>query len=339
MILMSKPPFEINDAIINKLAEITTKLGGLNVIVNKKMDLHLRKASMVKTINSSCAIEANTLTEQQVEGIINGKRIIAPPNEIIEVMNAYNAYVAIDDFEPYKTSSFLKAHGMLMEQLADDAGRYRTTDVAVYDDKKVVHIGARPQFISGLMDELFKWAEASQLNPIIKACVMHYEIETIHPFSDGNGRIGRLWQSVILCRYNELFKLTPIETLVYTNQQRYYGSIEASRRENSSTPFIEFMMEMISGTIDAFNDGGNRLQVLKNEYLKKLSRNEKEMLRIIIGNFSTGDVITTGRLGEVTRYSDSAIRNHLKKLTDEKILIASGENKGRKYMLNKNVFS
>jgi Fic family protein len=336
---MNKPPFEINDVIINRLADITTKLGGLGAISNKKMNLHLRKASMIKTINSSCAIEANTLTEQQVEGIINGKRIIAPPNEIIEIMNAYEAYVAINEFEPYDTSSFLKAHGILMKQLAEDAGSYRKKDVGVYDGDKVIHIGARPQYISGLMDELFKWAEMSQLNPIIKACVMHYEIETVHPFSDGNGRIGRLWQSVILCRYNELFKLMPIETLVYENQQRYYGSIEASRKENSSTPFIEFMMEMILKTIDAFGIDGDRLPGLNKEYLKKLNKGEKEMLRNIIGNFDTDDKITMGQLSETTYYSNSAIRNHLKKLTDEKILVASGENKGRKYVLNKKVFS
>ncbi|MCL2786259.1 MAG: Fic family protein [Methanomassiliicoccaceae archaeon] len=336
---MSKPPFEINDTIINRLAEIASRLGRLNVTVNKKMDLYLRKASMVKTINSSCAIEANTLTERQVEGLINGKRIIAPPNEIIEVMNAYDAYVAMDEYEPYEASSFLKAHGILMKQLADDAGRYRTTDVGVYDQGRVVHIGARPWYISGLMDELFKWAKTSELNPIIKACVMHYEIETVHPFSNGNGRIGRLWQSVILCEYNELFKLMPIETLVYANQQRYYESLESSRRENSSTPFIEFMMEMILGTMDAFSGNENRLHELNNEYLKNLNKSEKEILGIIINNFNTDDVITAGRLSEITDRTDSTVRSHLKKLTDEKILIASGENKGRKYQLNKNIFS
>ena len=200
-------------------------------------------------------------------------------------------------------------------------------------------MGARPQYISELVDELFKWAETSQLNPIIKACVMHYEFETVHPFSDGNGRIGRLWQSVILCRYNELFKLMPIETLVYANQQRYYDSIEASRTENSSTPFIEFMMGMISKTIDAFGIDGDRLPGLNKEYLKKLNKGEKEMLRNIISNFNEDDKITTGQLSETTYYSNSSIRNHLKKLTAERILIASGENKGRKYVLNKKVFS
>jgi len=334
---MNKPPFEINDTIINTLAEITIKLGRLDTAPERKMNLYLRKASMVKTINSSCAIEANTLSEQQVEGIIDGKRIIAPPNEILEVKNAYDAYVAMDEYEPYETASFLKAHGILMKQLADDAGRYRSTDVGVFDRGKVVHIGARPQFLSNLMDDLFRWARMSELNPIIKACVLHYEIETIHPFSDGNGRIGRLWQSVVLCKYNKLFKLMPIETLVYANQQRYYDSIEASRERNSSTPFIEFMMEMISGTIDAFGGNGNQLRGLNDEYLKNLSKNEKEMLRIIVNNFNAGDIITAGRLSEITDKPNSTVRNYLRKFTDEKLLLASGENKGRTYVLNPDI--
>ena len=336
---MSRPPFEINDNIINMLAEITNKLGRSDAVANKKMNLHLRKASMVKTVNSSCAIESNMLTEQQVEGVINGKRIIAPPNEIIEVKNAYEAYLRIDEYEPYETRSFLKAHGILTKQLLKDAGRYRATDVAVYEGKNVVHIGARPQFIHGLMDDLFKWAKMSELNPVIKACVLHYEIETIHPFSDGNGRIGRLWQSVILCRYNEIFKLMPIETLVHANQGRYYGAIETSRKDNSSTAFIEFMMEMILGTIDAFAGGGNRLQKIKDEYLRNLMKNEKEVLAIVVSNFNADEYITAGRLSEMANKTPSAIRNHLKKLTDEGILIASGDNKGRKYMLNKDVIS
>jgi len=336
---MSRPPYEITDRIINMLAEIMNKLGGLEAAANKKTDLYLIKASMVKTVNSSCAIEANTLTEQQAEGIINGKRIIAPPKEIIEVRNAYDAYTRMDEYDPYETSSFLKAHGILMKELAGDAGRYRKTDVAVYSQGNIVHIGARHQFISGLMSDLFRWAKTSELNPIIRACVLHYEIETIHPFSDGNGRIGRLWQSAVLCRYNGLFKMIPAETLVYANQQRYYEAIERSRKENSSTAFIEFMLEMISKTIDSLDTGGNRLHMIKNEYLKYLTKNEKEMLRIIIGNFGTDEAITAGRLYEMTDKTDTTVRNHLKRFTDERILTASGNNKGRKYVLNKDIFS
>ncbi|MCL2148261.1 MAG: Fic family protein [Methanomassiliicoccaceae archaeon] len=335
---MNRPPFEITDRILNLLAEITNRIGRLDAASNKKMSLSLRKAAMVKTVNSSCAIEANSLTEQQVEGVIDGKRVIAPPNEIIEVMNAYDAYARIDEYDPYGTASFLMAHGILTGRLLTDAGRYRATDVAVYEGRNVIHIGARPQFISGLMDDLFGWARASDLNPVIKACVLHYEIETIHPFSDGNGRIGRLWQSVVLCRYNEVFKLMPVETLVHANQQRYYDSIEASRERDSSTPFIEFMLEMILATLDSFSGDEGGLRGVKDRYLQNLTKTEREALMIIIGSFGRGETITAGRLREVMGKADSTVRNHLRRLTEEGILTASGKNKGRGYVINEDIF-
>ncbi|MCL1984492.1 MAG: Fic family protein [Methanomassiliicoccaceae archaeon] len=336
---MNRPPFEINDKIINMLAEIMNKLGRSDAITNKRMDLYLRKASMVRTINSSCAIEANTLTEKQVEAIIEGKRVIAPPDEIIEIRNAYDAYVRMNEFDPYDIDSFLKAHGILMKQLIKNAGEFRTTGVNVYENGDIVHVGARPQFIYSMIYDLFEWGRTSEVNPIIKACVLHYEIETIHPFSDGNGRIGRLWQSVILCGYNELFKLMPIETLVYENQERYYRSIEASRKARSSTAFIEFMMEMILGTIDEFNGDVHGPHGIKEEYLRDLNKNEKKMLGLIIKNYDADGGIAAGRLNEMTESADSTVRNHLKKFTEKGILIASGENKGRRYVLNKDVLS
>jgi len=336
---MNRPPFEINDRIVNLLAEIVKNLGRSETSAsNKKMDLLLRKASMVKTVNSSCAIEANTLTEQQVEAIINGKRVIAPSNEIMEVKNAYDAYVMIDKFDPYDTASFLKAHGILTKHLQEDAGRYRVSDVAVYDRGNIVHVGARPQFIYGLMEDLFVWARTSELNPIIKACVMHYEIETIHPFSDGNGRIGRLWQSAVLCGYSSLFRLMPIETLVHANQQRYYESIERSRKANSSTPFIEFMMEMILKTTDEFVTVRNGPRRIKKEYLGNLTKKEMGVLTAIVENFDADGIITAGRLAELIGMSGSSVRNYLKKFTDTGVLIASGENKGRTYVLNVDIF-
>ena len=335
---MSTPPFELNDNIINMVAEINHKLGKLEANIDQKKDLYLRKASKIKSVNSSCAIEANTLSEKQVEGIINGKRVIAPPDEIIEIKNAYNAYMKMEEYKPYEVKSFLKAHQYLMEHLIKDAGTFRSGDVAVYDNEKIIHVGARPQYVYDLVADLFAWASESKLNPLIKASVLHYEIETIHPFSDGNGRIGRLWQSVVLYAYNKLFEWIPTETLVYENQQRYYDAIETSRKNNSSTAFIEFMLEMISKTIDLFSGPKNHLQEVKHEYLKALTKTEAEVLEAMLQNFKANDAITMEKIREKINKSNSSIRNYLKKFTEQNILIGLGENKGRTYKFNRDIF-
>ncbi len=332
---MNKLLFKITDSIINLVAEINNKLGYLEANIDNKKNLYLRKESKIKSVNSSCAIEANPLTESEVENIINGKKVIAPTTEIIEVQNAYEAYMKINTFRPYDIKSFLVAHKCLTSKLIKDSGEFRTGDVAVYENNVVVHIGARPEYIEKLVFELFNWGKNSEVNELIKACIIHYEIETIHPFSDGNGRVGRLWQSVILYNYNNLFEFIPTETLVYENQQDYYNAIENSRKINSSTPFIEYMLNMILKTIDSFND--KVFNKIREEYVRDLTTTEKRLLDIIISNFSLDEFITTEKLIDKIDKAPSSIRLYLKKFTDKGILIASGENKGRKYRINKKI--
>ncbi|MCL2051576.1 MAG: Fic family protein [Lachnospiraceae bacterium] len=334
---MNKPPFEINDNMINLVAEINKKIGYLEASLDRKKDLYLRKASKIKSVNSSCAIEANPLTEKEVESIINGKRVIALPEEIIEVKNAYEAYLQISTYKPYDVKSFLIAHKQLMTDLIRDSGKFRAGDVAVYEDGIPIHIGARPEFVHDLVADLFGWANSSNLNSLIKACVVHYEIETIHPFSDGNGRIGRLWQSVILYHYNPLFELIPIETLVYENQKEYYGAIESSRKINDSAPFIEYMLEMISKTIDSFHVSIKAIIQIKDEYLKGLTKNDKEILQVIVHSYTIEDYITAENLSTKINKSLSSIRVYFRKLTENRLLIATGVNKGRKYRINEEI--
>ncbi|HEQ8344165.1 TPA: Fic family protein, partial [Streptococcus pyogenes] len=237
-----KPPFTVTNTMLNKVVEISKIIGNLELQVQK--DLKLRKENRIQSIHSSLAIEQNSLTVEQITAIIDGKRVLGNPREIREVKNAYEAYEEILTLTPYDESHFLKAHGLLTAGIVNATGKYRSKDVGVYDEAgNVVHMGARPQFIAELMRELFNWGKTDDTPEIIKSCVFHYEIEMIHPFEDGNGRMGRLWQTVILANWHPIFAWIPIETLIYENQKAYYDALGKADKENSSNTFIEFMLD------------------------------------------------------------------------------------------------
>jgi len=191
------------------------------------------------------AIEGNPLSIDDVAAVIDGKLVAGKQADIKEVKNAYEAYDKIMMYNPYSVDDFLLAHKLITQELINEAGTFRNGDIAVYDGDKVVHIGARPQYVPGLVNELFKWAEDSELHPVIKSAVLHYEIETIHPFEDGNGRIGRLWQTLILAKWNSIFAWIPMESVLYEKRPQYYQAIEESRKTNDSGVFIEFTLSAI----------------------------------------------------------------------------------------------
>lgn len=243
-----KPPFTVTTKMLNLVVEISHKLGTLQVDFER--NLHLRKNNRLRSIQASLAIEANSLTIEQVTAIIEGKKVLGHPKDIREVKNAYDAYDEMMHYNPYSIKDFLKAHKFLTADLVNDAGAFRSKDVGIYNSSgQLVHMGARPQFVENLINELFSWAKQDDTPALIKSSVMHYEIEMIHPFSDGNGRMGRLWQNVLLTKWNPLFAWLPIETMVYENQQRYYQMLSLADSQNDSTGFIEFMLEMILETL------------------------------------------------------------------------------------------
>lgn len=209
----------------------------------------LRKANRIKTIHSSLAIEGNTLSEDEVRDIINGKPVVAPNRQIQEVKNAIRVYDLYSQLNPFAEKDLLKAHNIMMEALTDDAGQYRSGGVGVFGESGLIHMAPPPQRVPELMGELFAWLKKSKDHLLIRSCVFHYEFEFIHPFSDGNGRTGRLWQSLILGRLNPLFEHLPIENMVYANQQEYYNAIAASSAEGQSGPFIDFMLNEIMKTL------------------------------------------------------------------------------------------
>ena len=243
--MANKPHYTITEKAADYLAKIVETVTRLEYGTSFKRDIRLHRENRVRTIHSSLAIEGNSLTLGEVTAVIEGKVVAGKQTEIKEVKNAYEAYDKIMTYDPYAIKDFLKAHKLMTEGLVEEDGRFRNGDVGVFDGDVVVHIGARPQFVYDLIKELFDWAKKSDLHPVLKSAILHYEIETIHPFADGNGRIGRLWQTLLLSKWNAIFAWIPMESVLYMNRQQYYHAIEAARKANDSGAFIEFTLSAL----------------------------------------------------------------------------------------------
>ena len=213
------PPFTVTANAINLVAEISALIERYAIRLEKVDGLRLRKVNRIKTIHSSLAIEGNKLSEDQVRDIIDGKNVIAPLREIQEVKNAIKTYELYPTLNPFNIKDLLKAHGVMMTSLTNDAGKFRQGGVGVFEGKRCVHLAPSAQRVPILISELFEWLKKSKDHLLIRSCVFHFEFEFIHPFSDGNGRMGRLWQSLILGKLNPIFEYLPIENMVYANQQ------------------------------------------------------------------------------------------------------------------------
>ena len=245
------PPFTVSSKAINLIAEISSTIERYAIRMEQSDSLRLRKANRIKTIHSSLAIEGNNLTENQVRDIINGKNVVAPLKEIQEVKNAIATYELYPTLNPFSVEDLLKAHGVMMQALTGDAGRFRAGGVGVFSEKGCVHMAPPADRVPMLVNDLFEWLTESTDHLLIRSCVFHYEFEFIHLFSDGNGRMGRLWQSLILGRLHPLFEHLPVENMVYANQQAYYDAITESSRVANSCPFIDFMLNEILNALKA----------------------------------------------------------------------------------------
>lgn len=244
-----KPPFSISTKLINLIAEISAQIERYAIRMEQEDGLLLRKINRIKTIQGSLAIEGNTLSEDMMTEILEGKHVIAPLREIQEVKNAIKTYDAFATLNPYKIKDLLKAHFLMMEALVDDAGHFRKGSVGVFEGTEAVHIAPPAKRVPFLMDDLFEWLKSSDDHLLIKSCVFHYEFEFIHPFIDGNGRIGRLWQSLILSKLHPIFEYLPVENIVFQNQLQYYKAISRSTKASNSGIFIEFMLQEILTTL------------------------------------------------------------------------------------------
>ena len=258
MILSMKPPYDITPKILKLITSIAEKLGEVNANYLNKQSPQLRKQNRIKTIHSSLQIEGNTLTEEQITAIIENKRIIGPKKEVAEVVNAIKVYEKLETFKFNSDKSFLKAHKLLMNGLIDSAGKYRNKGVGIVKGDKVEHIAPPAENVPFLMKDLFEYLNDPEELTVIKSCVFHYEMEFIHPFIDGNGRMGRLWQTVILFQKHQIFEFLPFETLINANQSEYYKALSMSDKLGKSTPFIEYMLEVIEKSLSQLLNYNNR---------------------------------------------------------------------------------
>ena len=239
------PPYQITTAILNRVAEISERLGRWAANHNNSLSPHLRRDNRIKTIQASLAIENNTLSLEQVTAVLDGKRVLGLPHEIQEVRNAFIAYEKLNDWQADNINHLLAAHHALMAGLLDDAGQFRSSGVGIYRGKELVHMAPPANRVPVLMQQLLNWLKTTDLHPLIASCIFHYEFEFIHPFADGNGRMGRLWQTLILSRWQPILAYLPVETVIRNQQQLYYTALQQADKSAEATPFIGFMLDAL----------------------------------------------------------------------------------------------
>lgn len=321
------PPFTISVRAADHLAKIVESITRLELGTDFRLDIRLHRENRVRSIYSSLAIEGNQLSLAQVSDVLNGQPVWGRPADIQEVKNAHDAYDHLMMFDPYEVENFLAAHGLVTRGMIKDAGRFRSSDVAVYEGDIPVHAGARSQFVPGLMGDLFAWARASDLHPVLLSAVVHCEIETVHPFADGNGRIGRLWQTLILAHWNEAFASLPMESVVFNSRPQYYQALRSSQRDNDATEFIEFSLGAILdaieevlvtyGSVDVGENVGENVGV-------------DDVLLALLGVEPTlSAAAIAGRLGKTPR----TIERHLAKLGREGRIRREGPARGGRWVV------
>lgn len=254
-----KPAYDITPRILKLISSISEKIGEVNANYLSKQSPLLRKQNRIKTIQASLQIEGNTLTEDQITALIDNKRIIGPEKDVLEVLNAIKVYKELKTYSPYSKEDFLKAHAVLMNGLIKNAGKYRNQSVGIVKGNDIEHVAPPFHNVPYLMNDLFEYLNDEQELTFIKSCVFHYEMEFIHPFIDGNGRMGRLWQTVILKKDYPIFEYLPFETLISATQDEYYKALSLSDKSGKSTPFIEYMLGVMERSLAELLNYNNRI--------------------------------------------------------------------------------
>ncbi len=281
----NKPPFTITSKILNLVSKISEAAARLEILEHQAITPTLRKVNKIKTITGTLEIEGNTLGIEKVTAIIDGKTVLGSAKEIAEVQGAIKVYENLEIFDYKKIDDILKAHKFLMGNILTNAGKFRVKNVGVGGKEGVVHIAPPSSRVPKLMDDLFDWLRNSDIHPLIKSSVFHYEFEFIHPFIDGNGRVGRLWQTLILYRWKNIFSMIPVESVIRDAGEKYYKALEDSGTLGESTPFIEFMLESILLTCEGVlkesrnvpKDDPRNVPLKRLEYIMELIKKDESV--------------------------------------------------------------
>lgn len=316
-----KPPFHMTDKITFLIADISEQVGRITVLQEGTISPHLRRKNRIRTIHSSLAIEHNSLSLEQVTAILNGKRVFGNPNEIKEVQNAYEAYELMLHLNPSSVDDLLKAHKLIMNGLVPENGKFRSGGVGVFDGEMLVHIAPPAEFVPEHINNLFAWYQQSELHPLIKSAIFHYEFEFIHPFADGNGRIGRMWHSLLLGKWKELFFWLPIEDLIQLRQKEYYDALGMADKQADSAGFVELMLEIIMDSLKEVTVVGRSTDQDSDQVTDQDSDQDKlpvERLLSVLGN----DILSAAQLMERLNLSHKPTfrKNYLKPALEQNLI-------------------
>lgn len=294
------PPFQQNTTVINLLAEICELVGRVEVTHRDIISVQLRRQNQIRSIHSSLQIEQNTLSLEQVTAILNGKRVLGPPHEIREVQNAAEAYALMQSLNPLSEDDLLKAHRLMMNSLVKEAGRFRSGGVGVMAGNQVIHMAPPAHLVPWQIKDLFTWYQESDLHPLVKSSIFHYEFEFIHPFADGNGRMGRMWHTLLLAQWKSFFAWLPIEELIAKRQQEYYKALQMADAVCDCACFVTMMLEVIRDVLQEMPHASDAAPVDRpssDQVPTKLSPTEKELFRELIAALGA-DTLSASQLME-----------------------------------------
>ena len=316
-----KPPFHMTDKMTSLIAEISEQVGRITVLQEEAISPHLRRENRIRTIHSSLAIEHNSLSLEQVTAILDGKRVLGNPNEIKEVQNAYEAYELLLRLNPASVDDLLKAHKLMMNGLMPENGRFRSGGVGVFDGEVLIHMAPPAEFVPEHIHNLFAWYQQSELHPLIKSAVFHYEFEFIHPFADGNGRIGRMWHSLLLGKWKELFFWLPVEELIQSRQKEYYDALGAADAQADSAGFVELILEIIKDSLTEVTVVGHNNDQDSDQVTDQVADQDKtpaERLLFALGNDTLPAADLMVRLG--LSHKPTFRKNYLNPALEQKLI-------------------